>query len=70
MTIKSIERSIPKLSPSERIHLIESLVASLDKPDPSIERAWAKESDKRLAAYKKGKIKGIPLETIKKHFNK
>ncbi len=70
MTIKTIERSIPKLSPAERIHLIESLVASLDQPDPSIERAWAKESDKRLAAYKKGQLKGIPLETIKKRFSK
>ena len=70
MTVKNIERSIPKLSPLERIRLIESLIASLNVPDPKIERAWAIESDKRLAAYKKGLVKGIPLETVKKRLLK
>ncbi len=70
MTVKSIERNMLKLPPLKRIHLIESLVASLDKPDPSVERAWAAESDRRLAAYKKGELKGIPLENVKKRFIK
>ncbi len=70
MTVKSIEHNILKLPPLKRLHLIESLIASLDKPDASIERAWATESDRRLAAYKKGDLKGVPLENIKKRFIK
>lgn len=70
MTVKNLKRNILKLPPLERIHLIESLIASLDKPDAAIERAWAAESDKRLAGFKKGSIKSIPLENVKKRLSK
>ena len=70
VTTKNIERNILKLPALKRLHLIESLIESLDTPDPAIERAWAVESDRRLAAYKKGLLKGIPLENIKKRFMK
>ncbi len=70
MTVKNIERNILKLNPLERIRLIESLISSLNKPDPAIERAWATESDKRLMAYKKGSVKGIAWEIVRKRFVK
>lgn len=66
MTTKNIEKSILQLSPIERIRIVEHILASLDNPDPTIEHAWGVESDKRLKAYKKGTIKGISLETVKK----
>ncbi len=70
MTIKSIEKTLFKLPVIKRIHLIESLIASLNKPDPDIERAWGKESDRRLKEYKNGKIKTIDWEIVKKRFIK
>ncbi len=70
MTAKSIERSAVKLPPIKRLRLIESLIESLNKPDPTIERAWAAESDKRLVAYKKGSLKGISLDSVKRRFSK
>ena len=70
MTIKNIEKSILRLSPIKRIRIVEDILASLNEPNPAIERAWAIESDKRLAAYKNGKVKGISLEAIKKHLAK
>jgi len=70
MTTKNIEKSILQLSPVERIRIVENILASLNQPDKNIERAWGIESDKRLAAYKSGKVKGIPLETVKKCFSK
>ncbi len=66
MTAKDIEKTILHLSPIERIRIVEHILASLDKPDPAIERAWGLGSDKRLTAYKNGKAKGINVETIKK----
>ena len=69
MTIIDIEKNILKLPPAQRLRLIENVIASLNKPDPNIERAWAKESDKRLKAYKKGTLKGIDLQNVRKHFN-
>ncbi len=66
MTIKNIKKSILHLNPVERIHIVENILDSLHKPDPEIERAWIAESEKRFSAYKKGKVKGIPFETVKK----
>ncbi|MBI4308756.1 MAG: addiction module protein, partial [Candidatus Omnitrophica bacterium] len=59
MTIKIIEQNIFKLNPLKRIRLIESLIASLNKPDLTVERAWAAESDRRLKAYRNGSVRGI-----------
>jgi len=70
MTVKNIEKSILQLSPIQRLRIVDNILASLDKPDPEIERAWGQESDRRLTAYKNGKVKGISLETIKKHLTK
>ena len=67
MTVKNIEQNILKLNPLKRIRLIESLIVSLNKPDPTIERAWAAESDRRLKTYRNGSIKGIDWETVKKN---
>ena len=66
MTVKNIEKNILRLPPIQRIRIVENILASLDKPDPAIERAWGLESDRRLAAYKNGKVKGINAEIIKK----
>ncbi len=70
MTVKNIEKSILQLSPIQRLRIVDNILASLDKPDPEIEKAWGLESDRRLAAYKNGKINGIGFETIKKHLSK
>jgi len=70
MTAKNIEKSILQLSPYERIRIVENILDSLHKPDPEIERAWVIESEKRFSAFKKGKIKGIPLEVVMKQFSK
>jgi len=46
-----------KLKPVDRAHLIEGLMASLEKPDPEIELLWEKEALDRYDVYKKGNIK-------------
>lgn len=54
-----------KLDPAERFDLVDQiLLHSLDKPDPEIDRVWLEEAEKRLAAYRAGKVKGIPAEEI------
>lgn len=70
MTVKNIEQSILKLSPLKRIHIVEKILQSLDTPDPQIERAWAKESDKRLKSYKNGSAKATDWEIVKKRLVK
>ena len=58
------------LKPIEKIHLVEKILHSLDKPDPAIEKAWIKESEDRLDAYEKGNLKTIPLKTVLKNIKR
>lgn len=53
-----------KLNPAERFDLVDQVLHSLDKPDQEIDRIWLEEAEKRLAAYRAGKVKGIPAEEI------
>ena len=53
-----------KLKPEERLTLVEGLIKSLDEPDKKLDEIWAEESEKRLKAYREGKLKGIPMEEI------
>ena len=43
-----------KLPANDRAALVESLILSLDKPDPSPDVQWLKEAEDRLAAYQCG----------------
>ncbi|OIP40588.1 addiction module protein [Candidatus Desantisbacteria bacterium CG2_30_40_21] len=52
------------LKPQERFSLVDSLLLSLDEPDKEIDEIWAIESEKRLIAYRSGKLKGIPFEDV------
>jgi len=61
---KALSEEARKLSPEERIALIEDLQRSLDLIDPKIERAWAEEARDRLNAYLRGEMDAIPLEDV------
>jgi len=52
------------LKPAEKSIVIEALLKSLDVPDPKIEKKWADEAEKRLKAYKAGKIKTVSFEDM------
>lgn len=58
------------LSPSEKAQLIDQLISSLDRPDAEIDRLWAEEAESRLDAYKKGKLKAVPLEKVLKKYGR
>jgi putative addiction module component (TIGR02574 family) len=53
-----------ELKPAERFIVIEALIKSLDMPDPEVEKAWAEEAEKRLIAYKDGKLETISFEDM------
>ena len=61
---QEIDAQALKLDPAERFDLVDQILHSLDKPDPEIDRVWVEESERRLAAYRAGKVKGIPAEEI------
>lgn len=64
MSNKELLEQAMKLKPEERFLLIEGLIQSLDEPDKKIDEIWAIEAEKRLKAYREGKLEGIPMDDI------
>ena len=64
MGSKEILSEALKLAPEERFRVVEGLLTSLDQPDKTLDEIWAEEAEKRLAAYREGRMEGIPMEEI------
>ena len=64
MSTKELLDKAMKLKPEERFTLVEGLIKSLDEPDKKLDEIWAEEAEKRLKAYREGKLEGIPMEDI------
>jgi putative addiction module component (TIGR02574 family) len=62
--VKALSEQARKLTPEERIELIEDLQRSLQPTDPEIDRLRAEETKDRLEAYRRGEIDAIPLEEV------
>jgi putative addiction module component (TIGR02574 family) len=61
---KVLSEQARELSPHDRIALVEEVLDSLDKPDPSTERLWVLEARERLAAYRRGELAAKDLNEI------
>ncbi len=64
MIQKELQSKALELNAIDKIHLVEILLESLDKPDPEIMNKWIKESEERYEALKKGKIKSRPYDEV------
>lgn len=61
---KHLSLEARKLSPNERLELVDDLLASLNEDAPDIDARWAKEAEDRLAAYRRGEIQAVPLQEV------
>lgn len=61
---------IMDLKASEKIHLVELIFESLDRPDLEIQNKWIEESEKRYDAYNAGKVKALSYKEVMKRFEK
>lgn len=64
MSTKALLDAAMNLKPEERLTLVEGLIQSLDEPDKRLDEIWVEESERRLKAYREGKLEGIPMEEI------
>jgi putative addiction module component (TIGR02574 family) len=64
MGSKEILTQALRLKPEEKFAVVEGLLKSLDEPDKRLDDIWAEEAEKRLKAYREGKLEGIPMEDI------
>ena len=61
---ESLLRQAMQLSSNDRAALVEELIVSLDKPDPSLDAAWLAEAENRLAAYRSGELGAVEAEQV------
>ncbi len=55
---------IQSLTDVEKLHLVDTILTDLDKPDPELDRIWAEESRKRWTDYKEGRNPSISYQDV------
>ena len=64
MKTKEIIEEIVSLPVEERALVVDSLLRSLNSPEPEIDAEWAKESNRRLEELRSGKVRSIPGDEV------
>ena len=64
MGAEEILKQALKLKPEERFILVEGLLKSIDEPDERLDALWIEESEKRLKAYREGRLEAFSMEVI------
>lgn len=64
MSTQDMLKQALQLDPQQRFELAEGILHSLDQPDPIMDAIWIEEAERRLAAYRVGKVRGIPAEDV------
>ncbi|HVR80718.1 MAG TPA: addiction module protein [Luteimonas sp.] len=61
---ETLLRQALQLPTNDRAALVEGLIVSLDKPDPSLDVLWLKEAENRMAAYRSGELGSVDAEQV------
>jgi putative addiction module component (TIGR02574 family) len=64
MGTRELLEAARKLDPADRLEIVDGLLSCLDCPDPAIDKVWLDEAERRLSAYRSGKVQGIPAEDV------
>ncbi|MGH8614798.1 MAG: addiction module protein [Gammaproteobacteria bacterium] len=60
---KILEQAL-HLSQQERAVVAESLLSSLDRPDPTIDQLWAQEAEARIDAAERGDMETVSEQEV------
>lgn len=61
--LEVLEAEVLRLTPAERSHLLDRLLASLE-PDSAWEEAWAREADRREGEIAAGRAAWLPGKAV------
>lgn len=64
VSAETLLRQVLALPANDRAALVESLIVSLDKPDPALDALWLKEAESRLAAYRSGELGAVDADEV------
>lgn len=73
-TTKKLIDEVLSLPVEERAVIADSLLKSLNPPDPDIDKKWIEVAQRRLQEIRSGKVKPVPgdevFSNVRKRFNK
>ena len=61
---ESIKQKLNDLTDNEKLSIVNYLLEELDKPDPEIDKAWAKEATRRQKEMRSGKAKTLSYNEV------
>jgi len=61
---KEIKQKIDDLTDNEKMVVLNYILEELDKPDPEIDKAWAKEAVRRQKEMRSGKVKALSMDEV------
>ena len=61
---RDIIREAVALPVEERALVVDSLLRSLNPPDPEVDRKWAAVAKRRLEELRSGRVKSVPGEEV------
>ncbi len=64
ISAEALLRQALQLTSNDRAALVEGLIVSLDKPDPSLDALWLKEAESRMAAYRSGELGAVDADQV------
>ncbi len=67
---KEIQNKIDELSDIEKLLVVDYILADFDKPDPEIDKLWAKEALRRQKAMRSGKMKVHSYDEVMRKYLK
>jgi putative addiction module component (TIGR02574 family) len=62
--VKEIISEVTTLPVEERAEVADSILRSLNAPDPDIDRQWIEVAERRLDDLRSGRVKAIPGEQV------
>jgi hypothetical protein len=64
-TIKrDIKKKLDELTDNEKMLVLNYLAHELDRPNPEVDKAWAKEALRRQKEMRSGKVKALTHEEV------
>jgi hypothetical protein len=70
MTTEKLASEIQSLTDMDKLRLVDTILADLDRPDPELDRIWAEESRKRWTAYKEGRISSVSYQDVMEKYRR
>ena len=63
-----IVSQIGNISDIEKLWRVDMLLSQPDRPDPEIDRLWAREAESRWEAYKEGKLETVSYDEVMERY--